>query len=147
MQIKKPVKINIISEQWTAGEAAEPIKLMSMGTLVHNSTSDEWTVRYDESEATGMQGTKTSLSLTKEGNVHFVRNGTVQMNVLFEAGNHFKTQMETPYGLFDITILTNEVEGELSEEGGKILLSYSLNFPNNEKISTRLDLTVHPEEN
>ena len=111
MQIEKPVKINIVSEQWTAGETSDPIKLMSMGTLIQDTRSNEWTVVYDESEATGMEGTQTSLRVTKEGNVHFVRSGNVQVNVLFEAGNHFKTQMETPYGLFDVSILTNDVQG------------------------------------
>ncbi len=146
MQIEKPVKINIVSEQWTAGETSDPIKLMSMGTLIQDTRSNEWTVVYDESEATGMEGTQTSLRVTKEGNVHFVRSGNVQVNVLFEAGNHFKTQMETPYGLFDVSILTNEVQGKLSKDGGSILLAYSLNFPHNEKISTRLSLEIEMEQ-
>lgn len=146
MQIEKPVKINIVSEQWTAGETSDPIKLMSMGTLIQDTRSNEWTVVYDESEATGMEGTQTSLRVTKEGNVHFVRSGNVQVNVLFEAGNHFKTQMETPYGLFDVSILTNEVQGKLSKDGGSILLAYSLNFPHNENISTRLSLEIEMEQ-
>lgn len=145
MDRSKEVKIHIISEQWTPKEKTEPMKLMTMGLLSHNQENDEWTVSYDESQATGMEGTRTSLSLKKDGKVHFLRTGSVHMDVLFESGSHFITQMETPFGLFDISILTNEVKGNLSEEGGELSLGYSLNFPKQDKISTKLNLTVVPE--
>ena len=113
MNKEKPVIIQIISKPWVKGEVIEPVKLMTTGLLTQDEENNEWTISYDESEATGMVGTKTSLRLTKEGHVHFVRTGSVQMDVLFESGNHFLTQMETPFGLLDISILTNEVKGKI----------------------------------
>ncbi len=145
MNTEKKARINLISEQWTSGETADPIKLMSMGKLTQDAKTKEWTVSYDESEATGMEGTTTSLRVTKDGNIHFLRRGAVQMNVLFESGNHHMTQMETPFGLLDISIVTNEVFGDLSENGGEIRLAYSLSFANQEKISTKLQLKVETE--
>lgn len=145
MNQAKEVKIHIISEQWTPQEKTEPMKLMTMGLLSHDKNTKEWTVSYDESEATGMNGTKTSLRLKTDGRVHFLRTGAVEMDVLFESGGHFLTQMQTPFGLFDISILTNEVKGDLSEKGGELTLGYSLNFPKQDKISTKLNLKVIPE--
>lgn len=145
MKIEKTARINIISEQWTAGEQAEPIKLMSIGKLQYDDKRDEWTVSYDESEATGMEGTKTSLRLTRSGNILFSRSGSIQMKVLFESGNHYQSQMETPYGLIDVSIMTNEARGQLSERGGEIVLAYSLNLPNQEKVSTKLNLQIEAE--
>lgn len=145
MNKSKPVIIHIISEQWTSGEVLEPMKLMTTGILTQDINTDEWTVSYDESDATGMTGTKTSLKLTNKGHVHFIRTGTVHMDVIFEAGKHFLSQMETSFGLLDISILTNEVKGYLSEEGGELSLGYSLNIPQQDSISTKLNLTVEPE--
>ncbi|HHT24153.1 MAG TPA: DUF1934 domain-containing protein [Clostridiaceae bacterium] len=145
MNKSQQVIIHIISEQWVTGQVLEPMKFMTTGLLTHDEKNDEWTVSYDESEATGMTGTKTSLRLTKDGHVHFIRTGSVQMDVLFESGNHFLSQMETPFGLLDISILTNEVKGNLSEQGGELSLGYSLNVPQQEKISTKLNLTVAPK--
>ena len=145
MNKEKPVIIHIISKQWVKGEVIEPVKLMTTGLLTQDEENNEWTISYDESEATGMVGTKTSLRLTKEGHVHFVRTGSVQMDVLFESGNHFLTQMETPFGLLDISILTNEVKGTLFEQGGELSLGYSLNVPRQESVSTKLNLKVEPK--
>lgn len=145
MSIEKKAKINLISEQWSTGEVADPIKLMSMGTLRQDKKTKEWTVSYAESRATGMEGTTTSLSVLQNGTIHFSRKGAVQMDLIFESGNHFLTQMQTPFGLMDISIMTNEVFGKLDEQGGEIRLAYSLNFSNQEKISTKLKLNVETE--
>ncbi len=141
---EQPVIIHILSEQWASGESIDPIRLMSVGKLFQNA-EQEWTISYKESEATGMEGTNTSLRLTKSGNIYFQRTGNVNMNILFESGDHFLTQMQTPYGPIDISVFTNEVKGVLSEKGGEITLAYSLNFPNQEKVSTRLNLKIQPE--
>ncbi len=145
MSMEKTAKINLISEQWSSGEVADPVKLMSMGKLSQDQKTKEWTVSYAESEATGMEGTTTSLRVLKDGNIHFSRTGAVQMDLIFESGNHFLTQMQTPFGLIDISIMTNEVFGKLNEQGGEIRLAYSLNFSNQEKISTKLKLNVETE--
>lgn len=145
MSKTKSVIIHIISEQWVPGETIEPMKLMTTGLLTQDKNTDEWTVSYDESEATGMVGTKTSLRLTKAGQVHFKRTGTIHMDVLFESGNHFLSQMETPFGLLDISIITNEVKGHLNDQGGELSLGYSLKVPQQESISTKLNLTVKPK--
>jgi len=94
MNKSQQVIINIVSEQWVTGEVLEPMKFMTTGLLTHDEKNNEWTVSYNESEATGMTGTQTSLRLTKEGHVHFRRTGSIQMDVLFESGNHFISQME-----------------------------------------------------
>lgn len=140
-----PVRITLTSAQWNHEEKPEQVRMQTKGTLKRMMDQSCWTVRYDESEATGMQGTTTQLSLYDNGSVRLKREGSVSMEVLFRKGGRFVSSMETEFGIFDLTIITNEAGGQLSEKGGDIKLAYALSLSQRESIATKLSLEVERE--
>lgn len=142
----KDAIICLESNHWTDGESSGPIRLTTVGHLAYEKSKDTWSVTYDESDATGMRGTKTRLSLFPNGRVVLSRTGSVEMELEFIKGDQRVEAKSTPYGPVRFSVLTHEVKGNINEKGGEIELGYSLGFENRHTVSTRLQLEVTAQD-
>lgn len=140
--IHKDALIRLESSQWAGGQQLDPVRLMTRGQLSYEKNKDVWNISYDESDATGMRGTRTQVSLFPNGRVVLSRTGSVEMELEFVKGDQRVEAKSTPYGPVRFSVLTHEVKGSLNEEGGAIELGYSLGFDNRHTISTKLQLEV-----
>ncbi len=145
----KDALIHLESDHWTDGERSGPIRLTTFGHLAYEKSQDIWSVSYEESDATGMRGTRTRLSLFPNGRVVLSRTGSVEMELEFIKGDQRVEAKSTPYGPVRFSVLTHEVKGRMNEKGGAIELGYSLGFENRHTVSTRLQLevTAHDQNN
>lgn len=134
------VLITIEGHQSTLDEPEQTVRLTTEGQFFQKD--NVWHVAYDESEATGMAGTRTQLSVDAKGAVTLARRGSTEMELIFIKGSRHITQMATPYGDLDVGIYTSLVETNLKPEGGSIHLGYSVDFNQQETTSTRLDLEI-----
>ncbi len=77
------------------------------------------TVSYEESEATGMEGTSTAVTYLAEQPevVSMIREGAVSTALVFEKGKRHHCLYQTPFMPFQICVRTVEVENRLAEEG------------------------------
>ena len=142
----KDAIIHLESDHWTDGERSGPIRLTTVGHLAYEKSKDIWSVSYDESDATGMRGTRTRLSLFPNGRVVLSRTGSVEMELEFIKGDQRVEAKSTPYGPVRFSVLTHEVKGRINEKGGEIELGYSLGFENRHTVSTRLQLEVTAQD-
>ncbi|NLA96360.1 MAG: DUF1934 domain-containing protein, partial [Clostridiaceae bacterium] len=115
----KDAIICLESNHWTDGESSGPIRLTTVGHLAYEKSKDTWSVTYDESDATGMRGTKTRLSLFPNGRVVLSRTGSVEMELEFIKGDQRVEAKSTPYGPVRFSVLTHEVKGKINEKGGE----------------------------
>lgn len=146
--IYKDAIIRLESSQWADGEQLDPVRLMTHGQFSYEKQAKVWNISYDESDATGMRGTKTRVSLFPNGRVVLSRTGSVEMEIEFVKGDQrIETQL-TPYGPVRLSVLTHEAKGNMTEEGGAIELGYSLDFDSRHTISTtlQLEVTANPPE-
>ncbi|HHW94057.1 MAG TPA: DUF1934 domain-containing protein [Clostridiaceae bacterium] len=143
--INREAIINLTSSQWADGEQYEPVRLMTHGHFSYRERDKVWNVTYDESDVTGMPVTRTRLSLFPDGRVVLQRTGDVEMEIEFIKGDQRVEQRRTPYGMMKLSVLTHEVRGEMSEDGGNIELGYSLGLDNRHAMSTKLHLEVLPD--
>ena len=134
------VMLKIEGRQWTGEEEPEAIRLLTEG--LYYREDEAWFVTYDESEATGMAGTKTTIRIADEGSVSLSRSGSQAMNLNFAAGTRHITRMETPYGDLDVEVYTSLVQCELSQNGGFIHLGYTIDFNRRERLNTRLNVEI-----
>ncbi len=134
------VLITFESQQWGPEETPQTIRLTTEGQLYYQN--DAWHVAYDESEATGMAGTRTELSVSSSGSVTLARKGSHDMELVFVKGARHITQMQTPYGDLDIGIYTNTVISDLDARGGRIQLGYSMDFNQQETTTTKLEMEI-----
>ncbi|HAL73462.1 MAG TPA: DUF1934 domain-containing protein [Clostridiales bacterium] len=134
------VLLTIEGQQWNNDEKPQAIRLMTEGRLYRKDPA--WYVVYDESEATGMEGTKTTMKVGDDGTVSLIRTGSHGLRMSFSAGSRHITRMETPYGDLDVEIYTSVVQTQISDTGGYIHLGYSIDFNNRERMNTRLDVEI-----
>lgn len=132
--------ITIEGKQWSGDDVPEAIRLITEGTLFHKENA--WFIVYDESEATGMEGTRTTMRVDDDGAVTLLRQGSHGMKLTFHAGTRHITRMETPYGDLDVGIYTSLVENAINRSGGYVHLGYTIDFNQQEPVNTRLNLTI-----
>jgi len=78
---------------------------------------------YEESELSGVAGFTTSLKVTG-GKVRMKRYGEesgIQTAIEFEKGRKFMGLYETPFGAFEMEVLTNNVDNKLDPDGAGTL--------------------------
>ena len=123
--MEKSVILSIRGQQ-TFDNNSEPevIELVTEGTLnAHEGGS--YTVCYQESELTGLEGTQTTIQV--DGNsVSILREGQVNSQMVFEEGRRHLTMYNTPYGAMSIGVNTRKMKVDLDETGGCIEIEYAL---------------------
>lgn len=134
------VLLTIEGQQWRVDDKPQSIRLITEGRLYRRDQI--WYVVYDESDATGMEGTKTTLQVADDGTVALIRSGSHDMKLTFAAGNRHITRMGTPYGDLDVEVYTSLVKSEINELGGYIHLGYTIDFNNRDRLNTRLDVEI-----
>lgn len=134
------VLLTIEGQQWTDEEKPQAIRLTTEGRLYRKELA--WYVVYDESEATGMEGTMTTMRVADDGTVSLIRTGSHGMRLTFKAGDRHITRMETPYGDLDVEVYTSLVKSGITDEGGYIRLGYTIDLNNRERMNTRLDVEI-----
>ena len=90
-------------------------------------------IDYEESEITGLEGTKTSIEIGSDY-VSLLRNGAVNSQMLFMKDRKTSSYYNTPYGDFMIGIFTDNLDIDVSPDGGRINVDYYLDI-NNAKTS------------
>ena len=128
------VIISIKSNQIYDEREPDFIELISAGTL--EQTEEGYTITYQESELTGLEGTTTVLQVS-EGQVTLLRQGEVNSVMVFEEGRQHVSVYETPAGTLAITINTRRLRSELDAQGGDIEIQYTIDV---DRAATGLNL-------
>ncbi|MDD3931800.1 MAG: DUF1934 domain-containing protein [Eubacteriales bacterium] len=134
------VLLTINGRQWSGHEEPQLIRLTTEGQLLR--LKKFWSIVYDESDATGMEGTRTTIQVEDEGSMILTRTGSHEMRLSFEAGSRHITRMNTPYGDLDVSVFTSMVESQIDDSGGFIHLGYTIDINNQEQLNTRLDIEI-----
>ena len=82
---------------------------------------------YMESELTGMEGTKTSFSITPVS-VVMTREGSLSSRMVFEEGRKHNFIYETPFGATTMGVNTKSISFDLNESGGSMEIDYVVDF-------------------
>jgi uncharacterized beta-barrel protein YwiB (DUF1934 family) len=134
------VLLTINGRQWSGHEQPQVIRLTTEGSLYRRASA--WYVVYEESSATGMEGTRTTMEVSDDGSVVLTRTGSHEMRLTFLAGSRHITRMNTPYGDLDVAVYTSLVQSEIDDKGGYIQLGYTIDFNNRDQLNTRLDVKI-----
>lgn len=116
--------ITIRGTQVIDGEK-EAIELLTAGTYFIKDGS--YYICYDESDATGYGGSKTTLQYDPaRGQVTLTRRGSTRSELIIEAGRRHQCTYDTGYGNMILGVSGNRIESTLDEHGGEIKFRYSL---------------------
>ena len=117
------VIISIKSHQIYDEQEPDCIELVSAGTF--EQTAEGYTITYQESELTGLEGTTTVLQVA-EGQGTLLRQGEVNSVMVFEEGRQHVSVYETPAGTLTISVNTRRLRSALDAQGGDIEIQYSI---------------------
>lgn len=118
---KQDVSIKLVSSQ-SDGDKKESVELLSRAT--YEKTDSGYKLTYDESEATGFDGSTTTIELFEGKKVVMSRRGSVFSNLILELGKKHHCIYGTPYGEFMIGVNANYIRSNLDENGGKLDFKY-----------------------
>ena len=121
--MEKDVVISIKGMQEYEGAEADTIELVTEGRL----TRDEggYTLSYQESELTGLEGTLTTIQVEGE-QVTLMRVGEVNAQMVFQEGRRHLSMYNTPYGAMAIGVNTRHLLADLTDQGGDIEIDYAI---------------------
>ena len=121
---------------------SDTVELMTRGSLVHKEGA--YYIVYKETEATGYEGCTTTVKVAEDARkVSMLRYGKVPSQLIVEKGTRHLCHYETGYGAISLGVAADVIEHELTEEGGKLKFSSTLDSGAENFISrTLVDLTV-----
>lgn len=121
--MEKEVVISIKGMQNYEGILPDVIELVTEGRLARDGAS--YTLSYQESELTGLEGTLTTIHVDGE-QVTLMRVGEFNSQLVFQEGRRHLSMYNTPYGAMTIGVNTRHLLAELTDQGGDIEVDYSV---------------------
>ena len=100
------------------------------------------TLRYLETELTGMGSTTTVIQITGE-EVTMMRQGEVYSQMVFRQGKRHLSHYRTPYGEMTIGVNARHVLVDMDENGGELELDYDIEMDH--VLSGRNVFAIHVE--
>lgn len=113
--------MKLVSSQ-SDGEQKESTELFSKA--VYEKTLSGYKLTYDESEATGFNGSTTTIELFDGKKVVMSRTGSVISNLIVELGKKHHCVYGTPYGDLMVGVNANYIHSDLDDNGGKLDFKY-----------------------
>ena len=121
--MEKEVVISIKGMQNFEGALPDVIELVTEGRLARDGES--YTLSYQESELTGLEGTLTTIQVDGE-QVTLMRVGEFNSQLVFQEGRRHFSMYNTPYGAMTIGVNTRHLLAQLTDQGGDIEVDYSV---------------------
>ena len=134
----RDVMITISSTQTVDG-AGDCAEFITQGK--YRAGSDGVHFFYNESELTGLDGTRTSFFVTGEG-VVMSREGSVTSRMEFREGLRSEFSYKTPYGALNMALDTFRIDRALGEDGGRLEIEYDLDLDRSVVSRNRFKINV-----
>lgn len=92
------------------------------------SFGEEAIIQYDESEATGFEGSTTVVACEGNKKASICRIGSANSELVMERDKKHHCHYGTPFGDFTVGIYSHAIENNLTEDGGRLYLKYTVDI-------------------
>jgi len=123
--LKKDVLISIKGVQVVDGES-DSVELFTTGS--YYKKGGHYYISYQESEATGFEGTRTTLKVEDENKVTMLRSGKNPSQLIVEKGRRNQCHYGTDVGSMLIGVSGDRIVSRLTDQGGDLEFKYSLDI-------------------
>ena len=120
----KSVIISIKGRQSYENVEDETIELVTEGLLAKEGEG-AYTLSYQESELTGLEGTLTTFQI-EDGRITLMRHGEANSQMVSEEGRRHLSMSNTPYGALAVGIKTHSMDCRMDDHGGSIEINYAI---------------------
>jgi uncharacterized beta-barrel protein YwiB (DUF1934 family) len=119
------VIISIVGTQKDPSGQKDTVELVTDGQ--YGFEGGECRLTYEESDLTGLNGTRTTFTVSPMG-VILRREGSLNSEMVFQEGKKNFFLYETPYGSATMGVDTRRISATLGEHGGDLELDYNIDF-------------------
>lgn len=141
--MKQKVLLSIRGQQSYMDQEPEVIELVTEGTLA--SKNGTWLLQYEETELTGLLGVTTTF-LIRPDEITLKRAGKLKSQMVFKEGVRHDSLYQMEFGALMMTVCATHMHWELSEDGGMIDLSYSIEIEQTAAGQIDYHLDIRPIE-
>lgn len=99
------------------------------------------TITYEDTEATGFEGSVTTVKVNGNKEASVIRTGTSNSLLMLEKGKKSYCQYGTPFGMFQIGVYTHTIENTLNENG-RLYLKYTLDLNASKLSDNEITITI-----
>ena len=118
------------------------VELFTDGMMYHRDGITLLT--YEESETTGFQGSTTTLRIDRDGRITLIRKGSANSHLVLQKGVRHVGSYNIYGNAMEIGVYANEVDCDLTEEGGTLRLVYTLDMNTSMFSRNELSIDVRP---
>ncbi|MDE6501819.1 MAG: DUF1934 domain-containing protein [Ruminococcus sp.] len=136
--MKKTQLISLLSTQVQDDEKTES-ELFTNAEI--SCTKNYSTITYEDTEATGFEGSVTTVKVNGNKEASVIRTGTSNSLLLLEKGKKSYCQYGTPFGMFQIGVYTHAIENTLNENG-RLYLKYTLDLNASKLSDNEITITI-----
>lgn len=134
--MKKNQLISLLSIQVQDDERTESELFTN---AIVNCTKNNTTIIYEDTEATGFEGSVTTIKIINGKEASITRTGTSNSFLTFEIGKKHYCQYGTPFGMFQMGVYTHAIKDTLTENG-RLYMRYTLDL--NASILSDNEITI-----
>ena len=139
--MKKDVLISI-KGVYNSDDDKDVIELFTTGQYYKKNGC--YYICYEESEATGFEGSKTTLKVEEEKMVTLVRSGTANSQLIVEQGVRHHCHYDVGCGDLLVGVRGKRIKSSLTDKGGNLEIKYSLDI--NAMYSSENEMYIHIKE-
>jgi uncharacterized beta-barrel protein YwiB (DUF1934 family) len=136
--MNKKVLISVKTVQYIDGQP-EAVELITEGE--YYKEGNEYFAEYEESEISGMEGTRTTMKINND-TLRIVRSGTTTSDLMFKKGIDHISLYNTPFGTLEVMIKPKKVDININEDGGNVKLEYKMEAFGLDAIENALELSI-----
>ena len=119
----------------------EVVELTTMGSFYKRR--GVYYISYDESEATGFDGSRTTLKVEDSSRVTMQRSGASRSQLIIEKGTRHQCHYDTGYGAMIMGVSGNKIVSTLGDGGGSLNFKYTLDFNASMASQNEVFIDVH----
>ena len=140
--MKKEMVLSLKAVQSYGDQEPDVIELVTDGTL--ENTPDGWSISYEESALTGLEGVCTSFLLENDS-VTLTRTGKLNSQMFFREGVRHDSLYETEFGALMLTVCATLIQWDLSFQGGTVDLQYQIEIEQGAAGTVNYHLEINPK--
>ena len=110
----------------------------------YEKQGDAYVISYDESEVTGLEGTRTMILVEPDNRVTMTRIGDYSSSLIFEEGKRNSSIYSVEEGEMTLTVDAFKVINRLTDTGGSLYVDYQLEL--NSQIMSKNNILVKIKE-
>lgn len=138
--LKENYLIDIEGVMQQSGGEPDTVHLITKGSFLRKNGS--YFISYQETTATGYQGNVTTVKAEGSGKVSMLRFGPQPSQLVIERGRRHVCHYDSGYGVLSLGVAADEIENSLTDAGGHLMFSYTLDTGSTHVSHNQVKITV-----